>query len=391
MSNGHRVLHSPFEITSSAVEDKSHLTSLSELRTAGHVNIRSDLLALRDLGRIQLAHRFTDHRVPVLRREAHSAQSINAIHVSHTEPSVKQLHSPSVKKRRLDPTSLNHHETGLEDSILDMALELDGRHDLDPMRLPDSMFMINRSTAMEPVLLEQRLEVTQIPPRDEARYSAPSNSDQWRSALTDLDSRGIRLEPLTCLAAVDVMFERILCHGLSKAGIDLVDRVDLEADLVVSPKTAIVFQHVAALASDCDRLAAYLGGLCDRYQRVVIVMILHPRKERSDSIGIFPHPWSTATSGAYQKLQQKVSRRKGSMVSTCETAAAMNTEYEYVISDDAKMSGLIVRVCAERDEKEYTEQSDPEFARAIFCDRDYLRWDNEMASTDKQSSGWLGV
>jgi hypothetical protein len=286
------------------------------------------------------------------------------------------------KKRRI---AISHPAPrSIYDPILDLAMIHEGKTSSSTglVELPDDMFMFNHPIA----------EPTLIPKKFESRFKSglhqnvgtlpniPVNNEYWRSALSDIESRRSSLEPLTCLTALTVLTERTLCHGLSRARIDLVDTADLEADLVVSPRTAIVFQQVGALASDGSSLGSYLGGLSDRYQRVVVIMILHPRKRDSDDLGMYIDPWSEASLKAYQRLQGTVSRRKAAQVAACETAAEIDTIFEYVFSEHADMSGLIVRICAERDEKEYAKKTSREFARAMFSDREYLRWDHDLVS-----------
>jgi hypothetical protein len=323
-----------------------------------------------------------DQHPPILKRadfydKMRSAEPQPASQVPDPQPSPR-----ATKKRRVaisQPAAPSAH-----DSILDLAMSQEGEVP-QPTRLvalPDNMFMF-KPDVQEPGLFLETLDgglSTGLHQDTGTLPNKPLNNEYWRSALADIESRRSSLEPLTCLTALTVLTERTLCHGLSRAHIDLVDTADLEADLVVSPRTAIVFQQVGALASDGASLGSYLGGLSDRYQRVVVVMILHPRKRDSNDLGMYIDPWSEASLKAYQRLQGTVSRRNAAQVAACETAAEIDTIFEYVFSEHADMSGLIVRVCAERDEKEYAKETSREFARAMFSDREYLRWDHDLVS-----------
>lgn len=323
-----------------------------------------------------------DQHPPILKRadfydKLKSAESQPASQLPDPQPSPR-----ATKKRRIaisQPASRFTH-----DSILDLAM-FQGGEVPQPARLvelPDDMFMFNQPIA-EPTLIPEQFESrfkSGLHQNGDTVPNIPVNNEYWGSALSDIESRLSSLQPLTCLTALTVLTERTLCHGLSRAHIDLVDTADLEADLVVSPRTAIVFQQVGALASDGSSLGSYLGGLSDRYQRIVVIMILHPRKRDSDDLGMYIDPWSEASLKAYHRLQGTVSRRKAAQVAACETAAEIDTIFEYVFSEHAEMSGLIVRVCAERDEKEYAKETSREFARAMFSDREYLRWDHDPVS-----------
>lgn len=323
-----------------------------------------------------------DQHPPILKRadfydKMRSAEPQPASQLPDPHPSPR-----ATKKRRIAISQPGSRFT--HDSILDLAMFQEGEVP-QPTRLvelPDDMFMF-KPDVQEPSLIPEKLESrfqSDLHRDADTLPNIPVNNEYWRSALSDIESRRSSLEPLTCLTALTVLTERTLCHGLSRAHIDLVDTADLEADLVVSPRTAIVFQQVGALASDGSSLGSYLGGLSDRYQRVVVVMILHPRKRDPNDLGMYIDPWSEASLKAYQRLQGTVSRRKAAQVAACETAAEIDTIFEYVFSEHADMSGLIVRVCAERNEKEYAKETSREFARAMFSDREYLRWDHDLVS-----------
>lgn len=235
-----------------------------------------------------------DRHPPILKRTDLDDQMRSAVPQLASRLPDPQPSPRATKKRRIAISQ--PAPRSIYDPILDLAMIHEGKASSSTglVELPDDMFMFNHPIA-EPTLIPEKLESrfkSGLHQNGGTVPNIPVNNEYWRSALSDIESRRSSLEPLTCLTALTVLTERTLCHGLSRAHVDLVDTADLEADLVVSPRTAIVFQQVGALASDGASLGSYLGGLSDRYQRVVVVMILHPRKRDSDDLGMYIDPWS---------------------------------------------------------------------------------------------------
>jgi len=207
------------------------------------------------------------------------------------------------------------------------------------------------------------------------------NNIEWTESISriqqDLDS----LSPLTCLCALSLISDRTLCYGLARAQVKVAESAELEADLIISPKTAIIFQQVAALPFEVDRLAPYLGGLSDRFSRVVVVLLLRPSARDPSDGATCADPWSPSVIAAFRKLRQAVSRCKAISISVDPLAANLDTEYEYVFSENALISGCIVRACANRDEQEYIQEAGLEAGQSMFRDRDFLYAENYLVST----------
>jgi hypothetical protein len=206
------------------------------------------------------------------------------------------------------------------------------------------------------------------------------NTMEWTESINRIQRDLNALSPLTCLCALSLLSDRTLCYGLARAQIKVAESAELEADLIISPKTAIVFQQVAALPSEVDRLAPYLGGLSDRFPRVVIVLILRPSARDPSDGSTYADPWSPSVIAAFRKLRQAVNRCKAISISVDPLAASLDTEYEYVLSENALMSGCIVRACANRDEQEYTQEGGLKVGQSMFQDRDFLYADNYLVS-----------
>lgn len=375
---------SPFETIELEPEAKALLSDIETGPTPKDSDSSMDRRQKQAPGHIGLPHHSFEDIAPALRLEK---RAMSSAYLRTDDPGpfadASGTELPPSKRQRDAGICNDFGDSEQADDLLDMALEVDDSANSNPSQLPDDLFMLTRLNPTLPLPTRTLAMNPQKHPDHVAHdmcQPGPRNSETWKIALLNIESRRLSLEPLTCLVALAIISDRTLCHGMSGANIDPVDTAELEADIVVSPKTAVVFQHVAALASDCDRLASYLGGLCDRFQHVTVVMVVFPRKKQSDSIGIYPDPWSSSAIKAFKKLQDSVSRRKAFIASTCETASAIDTTYEYVMSDHAEMSGLIVRLCAERDQLEYAKESGSDCIRAIFVDRDYLRWENNLAS-----------
>lgn len=209
----------------------------------------------------------------------------------------------------------------------------------------------------------------------------PQNDAFWETALKNIENSGDRFPPLHCLTVVSSFANRTLCFGLTRANVQLAERQDLEADLVISPRTAIVFQQLGALPSDGPQLSSYLGGLSRYYQRIVVILIMYPgRRTTMLEATAEANPWSPSVIEACNKLRQATRRSHAVMVATSELAEAMDTQFEFVSSRDAEMTGRLVRICAQRDQEWYGQTLGKDVAAGIFKDREYLSWDVDPVS-----------
>ena len=245
-----------------------------------------------------------------------------------------------------------------------------GRHIMPPTSLADQRVRLSEQSARPAVPALKR------GPRKELQ-----NTSEWTELISRIEQNLDALCPLTCLCALSLLSDRTLCYGFARAQIKVAESTELEADLIISPKTAIIFQQVAALPFEVDRLAPYLGGLSDRFSRVVVVLILRPGARDPKEGSTCADPWSPSVIAAFQKLRQAVSRCKAISTSVDPLAASLDTEYEYVLSENALMSGCIVRVCANRDEQEYVQESGSEAGQSMSKDRDFLYEESYLVST----------
>jgi hypothetical protein len=336
------------------------MTELPSLTSGGR--FRQVCISKRDKksGR---AHSLSPDRIPA------DLMSSNTIIATDQQPRPRQAHRKRIKREGLVELALGIDQdqtkriTGVESTI---TMHL----------LPPSNRVDERRSVKEP-----EKDSSTADPQKKKPSTEFQNTSSWTETLRRIQTTLGSLPPLTCLCALALLSDRTLCYGLSRAGVKIAESAELEADIITSPKTAIVFQQVAALPSEVDRLAPYLGGLSDRYIRVVVVLIIRPSARDPSEDSTYADPWSPSVIAAFQKLRQAVSRSKAINASVDSLAATLNTEYEYVFSENAVMSGCIVRACADRDEQEYVQEAGSEVGHLLFGDRDFLHVDNYLVSS----------
>jgi hypothetical protein len=214
-------------------------------------------------------------------------------------------------------------------------------------------------------------------PEITAEIDTQRNSPYWTVTIRSERSAMKDNKPLTCLTLTTVLSNRTLCWGLAAAKLELAASRIVEADLVISPRTAIVFQAVAALPSEGPNLASYLGRLSRSFERVVVVLELHPGIKTFDANSLLPQPWTRQNLAALEKLKHATNRAQACVKANSGRATELDTVFEFVHSEDSVSSGCIVRACARQDEWEYAKLVGGVTAARLYGDRSYLHDMNE--------------
>jgi hypothetical protein len=265
------------------------------------------------------------------------------------------------------------------ESLVALAMASGTCETVRPKPLPCEMHMLPPMARGHEDVFVREAPTLPAPATAPVRHSdTPRNNSEWTARLEEIMHGVEGLPSLICLGALSLLRDRHLCFGLARAGVAIAESANLEADIIVSPRTAVVFQQVGALSIDGNKLASHLGGLSDRFSHVVVVLISTPNvREPKEGVPTLDS-WSRAAIESFKKLQHSVSRQSAVIMSIDEVAATLKTKYEYVLSQSAVMSGAIVRICAHRDQLCYVSEAGVKFAQAMFSARDYLRWDIQL-------------
>lgn len=211
----------------------------------------------------------------------------------------------------------------------------------------------------------------------ERQVSAPSDRGALDVSLASLAFLGLKLarcdsqgkahaandSPLLCLVSFETLRERSIMKSLLAYGVETCPVDDLNAHLVISPRTAVVFCPCASLPLERSQIYSHLTSLARAYAQVIGILIGTAAAAEGEAGQVQD---TSAVVKAVRELQGGIKRR-GVLDQSDQGSIALL----YSRPDVAPL-GAIITTLARKDAEYYESTMPPQQVQDIMVDRWYL-------------------